>query len=36
MGERYTNALKKHEAVIARNVMENMYDRHLKRVFVDE
>jgi len=35
MGERYYNALVKHEAVIARNVTENMFDRHLKRVFVD-
>jgi len=29
-GDRYLNALKKHEAVIARNVTENLFDRHLK------
>jgi hypothetical protein len=36
MGERYYNALVKHETVIAQNVTENMFDRHLKRVFVDQ
>ena len=35
LGDRYTNALEKHEEVIARNVTENMYDRHLKRIFID-
>jgi hypothetical protein len=35
MGPRYTDALKAFEAVVARNVTENIYDRHLKRVFVD-
>ena len=35
MGTRYTDALTKHEAVIARNVTENLFDRHLKRVFID-
>jgi hypothetical protein len=29
-GERYLNALKKHEAVIAKNVTENLYERHMK------
>jgi hypothetical protein len=29
-GERYLNALKKHEAVIAKNVTTNLFDRHLK------
>ena len=29
-GDRYLNALKKHEAVIAKNVMENLYERHMK------
>jgi hypothetical protein len=29
-GDRYLNALKKHEAVIAKNVTENLFDRHLK------
>jgi hypothetical protein len=35
MGERYTKALRKHENVIAMNVTENMFDRHLKRIFID-
>ena len=29
-GDRYLNALKKHEAIIARNVTENLFDRHMK------
>ena len=29
-GERYLNALKKHETVIAKNVTENLFERHLK------
>jgi len=29
-GDRYLNALKKHEAVIARNVTENLFERHMK------
>jgi hypothetical protein len=29
-GDRYLNALKKHEAVIARNVTENLFGRHMK------
>ena len=29
-GERYLNALKKHEAVIAKNVTTNLFERHLK------
>jgi hypothetical protein len=33
MGSRYLDALKANKAVIAGNVTENMYDRHLKRVF---
>jgi len=35
MGDRYTDALKKHAEIVGRNVTENLYDRHLKRVFVD-
>ena len=35
MGERYTNELKQYEDVIAKNVTENMFDRHLKRIFID-
>lgn len=29
-GERYLSALKKHEAVIAKNVTKNLFERHLK------
>jgi hypothetical protein len=29
-GDRYLNALKRHEAVIAKNVMENLFERHMK------
>jgi hypothetical protein len=35
MGERYTDALKEYEAVIAMTVTENIFDRHMKRVFLD-
>lgn len=34
MGERYTNALKQFEPTIAKNVTENLFDRHLKHVFI--
>jgi len=30
IGDRYYNALKKHEAVIAKNVTENLFERHMK------
>jgi hypothetical protein len=33
MGDRYLNALVEHEEHIARNVTENLLERHLKRVF---
>jgi len=33
-GERYLNALKKHEAVIAKNVTQNLFDRHLKPLLI--
>lgn len=33
MKERYTNALKKYENIIARNVTFNIYERHLKKLF---
>lgn len=36
MGDRYLEALDQFEAVIAENVTENMYERHLKRVFFGE
>jgi tagaturonate epimerase len=35
-GDRYLNALKKHEAVIARNVTENLFERHMKPLLLDE
>ena len=35
-GDRYLNALKKHEAVIARNVTENLFERHMKPLLMDE
>ena len=36
MGDRYLNALDEFREVIAQNVTENIYDRHLKRVFIGE
>ncbi len=33
-GERYLIALKKHEAFVSKNVTENLYERHLKPLFV--
>jgi hypothetical protein len=33
MGEKYTNLLKKHAEVVGSCVEENIYDRHLKRLF---
>ncbi len=33
-GDRYLNALKKHEAFVSKNVTENLYERHLKPLFV--
>ncbi len=35
MGARYTEALKRHEAVIARNVTENLFARHIRPIFLD-
>lgn len=34
MGDRYLNALKEFEDIIAKNVTENIFDRHLKRIFL--
>jgi len=34
MGKRYTAAVEKHEDAIAPNVIENIFERHVKRVFV--
>ncbi|MCD4825505.1 MAG: tagaturonate epimerase family protein [Phycisphaerae bacterium] len=36
MGERYLNALEKFEEIVAKNVAENIYQRHLKRIFIGE
>ncbi|MEM6883427.1 MAG: tagaturonate epimerase family protein [Verrucomicrobiota bacterium] len=33
MGERYTDALKANEAIIARNVTENLWERHIRPIF---
>ena len=35
MESRFTDALKRFETVIAKNVTENTFDRHLKRIFID-
>jgi tagaturonate epimerase len=35
MGEDYLNALEKHEKVIAEQVTENIYQRHIKPIFTD-
>jgi hypothetical protein len=35
-GDRYLNALKKHEAIIARNVTENLFERHMKPLLLGE
>ena len=34
LGERYLNLLKECEPVIAKNVTENLFDRHLKPLFI--
>ena len=35
-GDRYLKALKKHEAIIARNVTENLLERHMKPLLLGE
>lgn len=35
MGERYLQMLEKHEEVVARNVTNNLYERHLKPLFLE-
>jgi hypothetical protein len=35
-GDRYLNALKQHEAIIAKNVTENLFERHLKPLLLGE
>lgn len=34
-GDRYLAALKKHEAIVAKNVTGNLFERHLKPLFLD-
>ncbi len=34
MGKRYTDALEANAAVIARNVTGNLFDRHIRPVFI--
>jgi len=34
MGRRYLDALKRHEAYVSKNVTDNLYERHLKPLFV--
>ena len=35
MGERYLSALEKYEDVIAQGVTANIFERHIKRIFID-
>jgi len=35
MGDTYLNALKENEQIIAKNVTENFYTRHIKPIFID-
>jgi hypothetical protein len=35
-GDRYLNALKKHEAIVARNVTENLFERHMKPLLLGQ
>ena len=35
-GDRYLNALKKHEAIIAKNVTENLFERHMKPLLLGD
>jgi tagaturonate epimerase len=34
MGQHYTGALEKHQQTIAHNVTKNIFDRHIKRIFL--
>jgi hypothetical protein len=34
MGNRYLDALEKHKGPVAKNVTANLYERHLKPLFV--
>jgi len=35
-GDRYLQALRTHEAVVARNVTDNLFSRHLRPLFLDQ
>ena len=35
MGDRYLQALTDNEAAIRKNVCENLFDRHIKHLFLD-
>jgi hypothetical protein len=35
MGTRFTAALRKHEDIIAQNVSQNIYDRHIRPIFME-
>ena len=35
MGDEFLNALEKYEKTIAENVTENIYERHIKPIFID-
>ncbi len=35
MGERYLNALEEHAAIIGKNVTLNLFERHIKPLFLD-
>jgi hypothetical protein len=36
LGDRYIKALERNEAVVGRNVTENLFDRHLRRIFIGD
>ncbi len=36
MGRRYLDTVEKYEAVVARNVTENLFERHIKRIFMNQ
>ena len=36
MGEDYLNMLEKHEKIISQNVTENIYERHIKPIFMEQ
>jgi len=36
MGSEYTDALKRHEQIIAQNVTENIFERHIKPIFMGQ